>query len=160
MSMIPAVRTLAAVLFAGITTTTIHFSSTLYPYSIDQPSSFRHIIFTDTDNHRVDYFFPALGSFTTNANIYAVPGRDAPDEQTYLHSIGGHHVKRSARISIAGQLRPVMRGDFKGIAGRWTIEQVTFAAHGYVWHLTASYDVKYKKMRPILIAILSSFKLH
>jgi hypothetical protein len=151
---------LGAAVFSGIIVTWSPFQSHLYPYTVSQPSSYRHIVLQDAAGHGVDYFFPSLGSFTTNVNIWAEPGHSVSNDGVYLRSMGAKNIQRSGWMKIVGQRRPIMRGDFKGIAGRWTVEQVTFSAAGLVWHLTASYDPKFKKVRPTLLRILSSFKLH
>src|SRR5579875_2738106 len=106
---------------SSTTVSWITFHSTIYPYTVAQPSSFRHVVLMDTDNHRVDYFSPALGSFTTNVNIYAVPGHAVPNEAAYLRSIGGKHVHVSGRLTLLGKPLPLIMGDFSGIAGHWEI---------------------------------------
>jgi hypothetical protein len=58
-----------------------------------------------------------------------------------------------------GQRHALMRGDFQGLAGHYTEEQVSFATHGMIWRLTASYDRRYARMRATLLRILSSFQL-
>jgi hypothetical protein len=136
------------------------FPSAIYPYTVSQPSSFRHIVLQDLASHNVDFFFPSLGSYTTNVNIYAVPGTKAGNEKDYLQSIGGHNIRRSTWLNIAGKKVPLMCGNFKGLVARYTLEQSTFAADGLVWHLTMSYDMKYRKlMRPTLLKIIKSFHL-
>lgn len=145
---------------AGVKVNWLPFSSTVYPYTVSQPSSFRHYVFQDAANRSVDYFFPSLGSYTTNVNIYAVPGHDVANEKEYLRSIGASNVHRSMWLTLMGQRRPLICGDFKGLVGHWTIEQTTFATPGLVWRLTASYDIRYRKlMRSTLIRILKSFHL-
>lgn len=158
----PSIRraiALSAVLTSGVSVTWSHFNSTTYPYTITQPSSYRHIVLRDTANRQVDYFFPSLGSFTTNVNVYAFPGATAPDEMQYLRSMGGQHVQRAGWLRLAGSRRQMVRADFRGVTGRWTMMQTDFVAHGLVWRLTASYDVRYSKLRGTLMRILRSFQL-
>jgi hypothetical protein len=138
------------------------FASTIYPYSISQPSSFRHIVIRDTADVPVDYFFPSLGSSTTNLHIKAVPGHETgiQDEVNMLRDLGGHHVRRTGWIRLAGQRLAVLCADFNTYAGQYTIERVSFTARGLVWNMTASYDLKYrKKIRPTLLRMMRSFRL-
>jgi len=58
------------VALAGTKITYEPFVSTLYPYRLLQPSSFRHVVLVDLNGHMVDYFYPALGSSVTNVNIF------------------------------------------------------------------------------------------
>ncbi len=150
---------LSAVVTSSGSVTWSHFTSTIYPYTITQPSSYRHIVLKDTANRRVDYFFPSLGSFTTNVNIYAVPGSHTLDEGQYLRSLGGQNVRPAGWVTLAGGRRWVVRADFHGIAGRWTIVQTMFVARGLVWRLTASYDVRYRDLRLVLFRVLRSFRI-
>jgi hypothetical protein len=150
---------LALFAVANVGVTWSRFNSTLYPYSIQQPSSFRHIILRETSGVMADYFFPSLGSFTTNLNVKAVPGRSADNEARIIRSLGGQHVRRTGWAHLAGQREPVMGADFKTLAGRWTIERVTFVSRGYVWYITMSYEEKYRKIRPTLLRMMQSFRL-
>jgi hypothetical protein len=154
----------AAVAFgaAGVGVVWSPFSSTIYPYSISQPSSFKHIVIRDASDVPIDYFFPALGSSTTNLNIKAVPGHETgiQDQVNLLRNNGGQHIRRSGWMQLAGQRLALLCADFNNLAGRYTEERVSFGARGMVWDLTASYDHKYKKIiRPVLLRMMRSFRL-
>jgi hypothetical protein len=146
----------AFVLLVG-SSTWLPFRSTVYPYTMTPPSGFKYVVLLDDSNHKIDYYFPSLGSFVTNINIYAARGQTALDEQAYLHSLGAWHVRRSGWIVIMGRRLPLMRGDFHGLVGRWTVEQVSLAACGMVWRLTISYDVRYAKLRSSMVRALQTF---
>jgi len=154
----------AAVAFgaAGVGVVWSPFSSTIYPYSISQPSSFKHIVIRDTANIPVDYFFPALGSSTTNLHVKAVPGSESAiqDQVKVLRDLGGQHIRRTGWMQLAGQRLALICADFNTYAGRYTIERVSFTARGLVWDITASYDLKFrKKIRPTLLRMMRSFRL-
>ena len=146
---------------AGVVVTWSRTSSTIYPYSIEQPSSFRHEVVRDGAlNVAGDFYWPTPpGSSITNLNVKAVPGSRVKDGSASLRSQSGRNVHRISWMHLAGQREPLIRADFKGIPGRWTIEQVTFVARGLVWYVTASYDVKYRKFRPMLLRMMKSFRL-
>jgi hypothetical protein len=148
-----------AMLFTNTTVSWDTFHSSLYPYSISQPSSFLHITIALTPDRRVDYFYPSLGSATTNVNVSAVTGHTLISEPSYLRSLDGRNVRRSAWIYIAGQQLPLMCADFQSIMGKYRIEQLAFVAGGMVWRVTASYDLRYQNMRSMMIRMLQSFKL-
>src|SRR5436305_829647 len=80
-------------------------------------------------------------------------------ETSYLRSIDGHNIKLVGRMNVAGKDRKIMKADFTGLAGKWSIEQVCFAAKGYVWRLTASWDPKVKSLLPTMLHMLKTFKL-
>ncbi|HZS93516.1 MAG TPA: hypothetical protein VFA78_01865 [Chloroflexota bacterium] len=143
----------------GIHVSWVHFASNLYPYSVSQPSSFKHVVLQDAADHRIDYFYPALGSFTTNVNIWGQRDGTLQDEAREIEALGGRHVRRIGTLEVMGRHRQVIRGDFRGISGRWSIEQVDFRSKGWSWHLTASFDPRYKKMLPTLLHILRSFRI-
>lgn len=153
------IAALAAIALSGASFTWHRYSSTAYPYSIEQPSSYRHIVLHDTANQQADYFFPSLGSFTTNVNIYAFPGSRAPNEATYLHSLGGREIHRDGWLKIAGKRSPLIASHFRGIAAHWTMEQTTFVNRGIVWRITASYEDRFRRLRPTLLRMLRSFRL-
>jgi hypothetical protein len=138
--------------------TWIQFTSSILPYSVSQPSSFRHVIL-QTD-HKSDYFFPNLGSFTTNVNVYADPPPARSDDISYLRDFGGQHVTAEGTINILGKKRRLVRAQFKGVAGQWIEERVSFAAGGLFWHATVSYDVRYHKLLPVMLHVLTTFRLH
>src|SRR5438309_373245 len=71
-----------AMMYASATVTWTPFHSTLYPYSISQPSSFRHLTVQVAPNQFNDFFYPSVGSSTTNVNVSAIAGRDLPNEVT------------------------------------------------------------------------------
>ncbi len=150
------VRVSALVAFSGITVNWLPFSSQTYPYTVQQPSSYKHVVIQDISGNPVDYFFPSLGSWITNVNIYCDHGH--LNAAADLRSVGAKHVHRVARILIDGTRRTLIRGQFNSIAGRWTEEQVVFPDHGKVWHLTASYASQFHSQRPIMIKMLKSFK--
>jgi len=152
-------RAASAVAFAGAAITWTRIDSRTYPYTILRPSSFTYIVLTDSYGRKVDYFFPALGSFTTNVNIYTEPGRKADDEKAYLGSIGATHIRRSDWVDLVGKRLPLIRGDFHGLAGTWTEERTTFTARGLIWHLTLSYDVRYRNLRRTMLRMIRSFRL-
>lgn len=141
---------------AGTITTWIPFRSDIYPYTIQQPSSYRHIVIVDTAKHKVDYFFPSLGSSVTNVNIYADGTYIRP--RAYLRSIGGSNVHRSGWLRVMGHRYPLTCANFTGIRSRWTIEQIDFRARGRVWHLTASYDHRFRNQRGLMMHMLRTFR--
>jgi hypothetical protein len=148
---------IGTITFAGIRITWHPFPSTLFPYTISQPSSYRHAVITDALGHKADFFFPDLGSYTTNVNVYAQPSHLVRD-QISLRSLGARHVSRSGWVRIQGKHLQLERGEFHGIAGHWIMEQVTFSSHGWLWHLTASYDYRYRSMRSMMLRMIQSFK--
>jgi hypothetical protein len=145
--------------FVKITVAWTHFDSTTYPYSVTQPSSYRHVVLRDTANRLVDYFFPSLGTFTTNVNIVAYRGDTLPNEVTYMRSLGGHHVAQVGNVKIAGQTVPVVQGRFTGVVAHYTLVQVAFTDSGLIWRLTCSYDDRFARLRHMLMRIIRSFQL-
>src|SRR5579872_4073224 len=127
-------------LSTGTGTSWARFKSKLYPYSILQPSSFRHIVLPIDDEQKSDYFSPGFGSYTTSVTISASHGavlnsvRDLP-------SHGGTHVKSVGTLPILGHPVALTKASFHGLAGTWVEEQATFSAGGYAWRMTASYDL-------------------
>lgn len=150
---------LGALVLASVSISWTPFHSSVYSYSISQPSSFRHVILPNTASQQVDYFFPSIGSFPTNVNIIGVPGNTVQDEVSYLKEMHGHNIHRIAWIRIMGQRQALMHADFNGLAGKFSIDQVRFAFKGTVWQLTASYEVKYRSMRKLMLRMLSSFQV-
>jgi hypothetical protein len=136
---------------------TVRFNSPIFPYSVQQPSAYRHVVLIQ--DQKVDYFFPDLGSFTTNVSIYAEPGHVASGDADYLRAVGGQHVRLDGYAMILGKKMAFTRADFAAIAGRWVEERLSFLAQGLLWHLTVSYDVKYHSMRPVMLHLLESFRL-
>jgi hypothetical protein len=149
---------LGTVVLAGVSVSWAPFHSSLYPYSISQPSSFKHVVLPNTANLQVDYFFPSIGSFPTNVNIVAKPGRDMRNEVAYLKGINGHNIFRSGWLKIMGHREALMHADFDGLAGKYSVEQIRFVYKDTVWQLTASYEPKYRKMLSIMLRMLSSFR--
>jgi hypothetical protein len=149
-------RVSAILAFSGITVNWLPFSSSTYPYTIKQPSSYKHVVIYDTSGNPVDYFFPSLGSSITNVNIYCDHGRLNAGAE--LRSVGAKHVHRAGRILIDGTKRALIRGQFHSVVGYWTEEQIVFSDHGKVWHLTASYASQFRSQRPIMIRMLKSFR--
>jgi hypothetical protein len=153
------VRTLAsAVVFAGATGSWIPFHSSTYPYTLEQPASFRHVILANTANQKVDFFFPSLGSFTTNVNILAQPGRPLSDEKTLLQAMNGHDVHRSGWLTIMGHRLPVIHADFDSLAGKYSIEQIRYTDGTTSWQLTASYEPKYRSLRSTMLKMIGTFQ--
>lgn len=135
-------------------------SSSIYPYTIEQPSSFRHLVLRDPAlNTEADFYFAPLGGSITNLNVKATTGRRDKGDGARLTALGGQHLRRVAWVHLAGQREPLMRADFKGIVVRFAIEQVTFTARARNWYVSMSYDLKYQKMRPTLLRMLNSFRL-
>jgi hypothetical protein len=153
---LPAIALFTAV---NVGVTWSRFNSTIYPYSIAQPSSFRHIAMPNASGAQVDYFFPSLGSSITNLNVWAQRDHSPPDDGAFLRGQGGKNVHRTEWMYLAGRREPLIRADFKGLPGRWTIERVSFVARGLVWYITASYDVRYRNLRPTLLRMMRSFRL-
>lgn len=150
---------------AALTLTTVgigwhSFNSNLYPYRISQPSSFDHIVLTDSTSRRIDYFFPRLlGSFTTNFNVVSDSGTTSTNNTTYLRGEGGHTIQRIGWVNLAHHRLALVKAHFKGLAGSWIIERVSFASRGRTWHLTSSYDVRYQNLRATLFRMMKSFRL-
>ena len=145
---------------AGITVHWTHVASKTYPYTISRPTSFRLAVVKDATNTNVDYYFPPLGSRTTNVNISAPFGTRARDEAAYLRSIGGRNVRNGPRMKLAGKIRTLCTAHFSGLVGPYTLEQTNFVARSRVWWLTISYEDRYRGMRPLLEKMLRSFRLH
>jgi hypothetical protein len=152
-------RFLGAIVLASVSVSWIPFHSALYPYRISEPSSFKHVTLTNTAHQRVDYFFPSVGSFPTNVNILARPRRTLRDGGACLKQRDGHRVYRSGWLTIMGHREPLMRADFRGLAGNYSVEQVCFVQKNTVWQLTASYEAKYRTMRSMMLRMLASFHL-
>lgn len=150
---------LGALVLAGVSISWTPFRSSVYSYSISQPSSFRHIVLPNTANQQVDYFFPSVGSFPTNVNVVAVPGTAVQNPVKYLKQMGGRNVHRSAWFDIMGQHLALVHADFDSLAGKFSIEQVRFAYKGTVWQLTASYELRFRTMRPLMLRMLKSFRV-
>ncbi len=153
------VRVVSLVVLSHVTITWLHFSSGVYPYGISQPSSFSHVVYINVAHRNIDYFSPALGSATTDVNIFTIPGTALPDPQKYLQNQGGLHVRSSGWLAVDGHRRRLTAADFESFGNRWTVEQVCFVSRGAIWRLTASYDLKYKSLRSTMLRMLSSFKL-
>jgi len=149
-------QALSVVVLTSIAITWNTFSSTTYPYTIDQPSSFQHIVTTNGGEVR-DAFFPGLGSFTTNVNIYGTRASVFRDERVHRGNRNDQIRRPCGSIRIMGRRRTLLCTSFHGLAGKWAIEQVIFAANGYVWHLTASLDLRYLSWRGIMHRMLRSF---
>lgn len=150
---------LGAIVVASVSVTWSPFHSSLYPYSISQPSSFRHIVLPNTASQQVDFFFPSVGSYTTNVNVLAEPGRAKRDEVAYLQGLNGRHIRVSARLRIMGHRRVLTHADFSSLAGNYSIEQIRFVYKDTVWQLTASYQTQFRKMRPMMLRMLKSFRV-
>lgn len=136
----------------------INFNSKLFPYSIKQPLSFRHVVLLTDQNVRVDYFAPALGSYTTSVTISANHGH-VVNSAADMHARSGQNIRADGKITILNHKMSVTRASFHGLAGSWVEEQVSLSAGGYAWRLTASYDTRYEKLRGVMLQMLQSFKL-
>lgn len=147
------------IIMLGVSISWSKFDSNVYPYRISQPSSFRHIVETDSVGHRSDFFFPSLGSSTTSVSVWATPGDAAVSPMQNLRDKEGQNVHRSGTITVVGKKMRLFCADFQGLSGAWTEEQVSFIAQGYVWRLTASYDRRYKALRSTMLRMLASFKI-
>ncbi len=151
-------RLVRLVVFAGASTFWTPFHSSIYPYSVSQPSSFRHVILPNAANRQVDFFFPSLGSFTTNVNIVANPKTVPRKEIDYLKSLGGQNVHQSGWLTFMGKRRRLVRADFSGLAGKYTVEQALYVEANTEWQLTASYAQKYRSWRTTMVKMLDTFK--
>lgn len=150
---------LGAVVLIGITVKWSPFTSTIYPYTISQPSTFTHQV-SDARGQPTDYFFASgLGSFTTNVNISAERGNHVAHNLAVFRSDSGKKARQSGWLHVMGHNLRLIRSTYHTLAGTWVEEQVTFAAGGYTWLLTASYEPRFKSLRPTMIRMLSSFKL-
>jgi hypothetical protein len=150
-------RLLGVVAVAGVSISWVHFSSTVYPYTMSQPSSFRHVVLMNTAHVKVDYFSPSLGSAVTDVAVYAVPGSKRPDPDTYLRDENGTHIRAGGSIVIDGKKRSLTAADFSSFGNRWTVEQASFVENGMVWRLSLSYEPKYQKLRPVMVKMVQSF---
>jgi hypothetical protein len=153
------IRLLGAILFAGFSVHWIPFSSSTYPYTISQPSSFRHYVYINTAHEKIDYFSPSLGSAVTDVAICALPGVTVPNPRTYLQDQRGHHLRTSGKIKIAGRHLRLTAADFSSYGLKWTEEQASFVAGGSVWRLSMSYDPRYRNLRSLMLKMLRSFQL-
>src|SRR5947209_5978001 len=137
------IKTLAVVMLisvaGGIKISWVPFASTVYPYTIQQPSSYRHIVYPDASGRKIDYFAPGLGSFVTNVSIYATAG-PSQGQATAMRESGARSIHVSGHLVIAGKRRSLVCGDWHGIAGQWREEQIEFTSGGLVWPITMSYD--------------------
>lgn len=149
-------RVLAAILLSGITVKWTRFHSHTYPYSILQPSSYQLLTQELPGKPKTDYYYPALGSYVTNVNVYC--DHSKLSATTYLRTHNGQNVHRIAWVTIMGKRRGLIRADFVNPYSRWTIEQVVFSAGGQDWHLTMSYAPQFQNQRPIMLKMLGSFK--
>jgi hypothetical protein len=154
---------LAAFTVLGAFTTWTRYPSPSYPYSISYPSTFTHLGMRDiSDRYNVDFWFPSLGTHTTNMNVFARPvPKVRQSEVQYLRSFGGKNIRKVGSIRIAGQRLDLIGADFKTIYKYyWREEGVTFVACKRWWHVTISYDLKYRSLRPTLFRMLTSFRLN
>ncbi|MGI8824343.1 MAG: hypothetical protein ACR2JC_01620 [Chloroflexota bacterium] len=154
----PGAVAVLAVAMAGIKIDFVPFDSTLYPYRVQQPMAYRHIVFPDSAGHQVDYFAPSLGSFVTNVNIYAT-GDHPADEAASMRATGAHHVHVSGSVVLLGKRVRLLCGDWSGLVGKWREERLQFEAQGLTWHLTISYDRRFSSSRSLMLRMLRSFQL-
>ncbi|GAC1445429.1 MAG: hypothetical protein NVSMB52_06510 [Chloroflexota bacterium] len=147
------------IVLSKVIITWMPFVSTVYPYAIMQPSSFQHLLVHGTSDTNVDYFFGAQGSSVTNVNIDAVPGQISQSPRIYLQKKDARHIRKGGTVTILGEKRRLWDADFHGLAGPWTVETTSFAARGWIWKLTISYEKHTQKLRPIMMRMLQSFKI-
>jgi hypothetical protein len=144
----------------GITVKWSSFNSTILPYTISQPSNFAHQVGSPPGGQQIDYFFASgLGSFITNVSVTAEHGNRVEQELSAFRRESDTRAKQSGWLRVMGHNRRLIRSDHHSLAGTWIEEQVTFEARGYTWILTASYDPRFKSLRPTMLRMLSSFKL-
>jgi hypothetical protein len=153
-----AVSAVAAASVLSIGVTWSRYTSQIYPYSISQPSSYRHVELQNNVGRKVDYFSPSLGSFITCVVVYAVRGTRFQNEISILEGLGGRDVRRAGSLTVNGHQYPIIRADFSGLTAHWTEEHVTFVRKGLVWHLHMSYDRRYRSQRAMMFRMLKSFK--
>jgi hypothetical protein len=151
-------RLLLSVLSMGISVHWVPFSSPTFPYTISQPSSFRHYLYTNTAHEKIDYFSPSLGSATTDVAIGSVTGTTVPDPKTYLRNQRGFNLRQSGSVTVAGRSRPLTAADFSSYGLQWTEEQVSFVSNGNIWRLSISYDHRYRNLRPTMLKMVRSFQ--
>lgn len=149
---------LGAIVLASVSVSWAPFRSTVYSYTISQPSSFKHVVLANTANQQVDYFFPSVGSFPTNVNIVAVPGHTVGNWVSYFRNMNGHNIHRSGWLKVMGDRRPLIHADFNTLIGNYSVDQVRFVFKDTVWQLTASYETRFRGMRPLMLRMLASFQ--
>ncbi|MCA1595231.1 MAG: hypothetical protein LC772_02225 [Chloroflexi bacterium] len=151
---------IGAVAFTGISIIWLPFASSVYPYTISQPSSFQHLIIRDTSNQQqVDYFFGGQGTAFTNVNIAAVKGSRVEKPVQYLQSKDATHIRRGGVITILGKRRRWTLAKFHGLVARWSVETTTFVAGGWTWRMTVSHDAPNKRLIPLMEKMVRTFKL-
>jgi hypothetical protein len=151
---------LGAVVLTGISVKWSPFSSTAYPYTISQPSTFKHQTVETAAGQQIDYFFASgLGSFTTNVNISATRGDRVSEDLRVFRSESAGKTKQVGWVRVMGHNLPVTRATFHGLAGTWVEELVSFTSGGYTWSLTASYEPRFSHLRPLMLRMLGTFKL-
>jgi hypothetical protein len=80
-------------------------------------------------------------------------------EPSYLESLGARSTSSDGSLSVGGHQVSLVRGEFRGLAGRWTLEQASFVGCGMAWRLTASVDVRDRGLFPLMLRTLHSFQL-
>ncbi|GAC1327052.1 MAG: hypothetical protein NVS2B16_01920 [Chloroflexota bacterium] len=156
---IPALFMVGAITFAGVRITYDPFTSTIYPYRVLQPSSFRHIVVLDLTGHGVDYFYPDLGSFVTNVNIYAVTPGQMKNQAQMMHPTGAKHVHISGYLRVDKKRVPIFSSDHRAFPGHWREETAQFSSGGMIWHVTISYLLRYRNLRPVMMRMIRSFHI-
>lgn len=142
----------------GVTTTYSRVNSSVYPYSIREPSTFRHVVIPNDGEQNVDLYAPPIGSAPTAVTVYAEHdgGQNAIE---YFITHHGRNVHRSAWVTIMGRKMALECADFNSFGVHYRQEEVTFHARGYFWRLTISYELRYRSYRPVLLKMLGTFKL-
>ena len=114
---------------------------------------------TDPQNAVIPGALVVARQTATNVQVEAQSGGSITSEVSYLRSIDGRHIRRNGSLTVLGHRWPLMRADFNGFTGKWSIEQISFRADGFVWRLTASYANRWKSLRPLMMRMLRSFRL-
>lgn len=151
---------MGAIVLVGISIKWSTFNSTLYPYSISQPSTFSHQVGTLGGLPADIFFANGLGSYTTNVNITAQRGNSVAQDLAVFRRQSDGTAKSVGWLRVMGHNLQLIRSKSDGLVGPWVEERVTFSAGGYTWRLTASYEPRYKRLRPTMLRMLASFKLH
>lgn len=137
------------------------------PYTLRLPTGWAHEVISARPQPPKDFFFPPIpGNVATNLSIYAQPApRDhmspvklAAVNMAAMRSLGGRNVRiLKRRLTIAGKRVPIVQADFGTEQNAWTLWQITFESHGYIWVITISWDHRLQRMAPQMTAIVQTF---
>jgi hypothetical protein len=148
------------VALVGVSTNTAWVTSSIYPYSIKAPTTFRHVVLPTVTGQNEDLYAPPIGSAATSVTVYADRSGSGEGAIEYFVSHHGQHVHQSGTVSIMGKRIAVECADFNSYGTRYRQEEVTFSAGGYFWRLTASYELRYSgRYRVPMLRMLGSFRL-